>query len=66
VAFSVLSEVTAGAYFMNPQVRQSLGYDGQNARPIDPRPDYQDLLEAVVRRGSIYRSISPTQETEDV
>jgi hypothetical protein len=55
-AFGVLSEFAAGAYFMNPQVRQAVGYGGQMARAIDPEPDYLDLLESVVQRGPIYRA----------
>jgi hypothetical protein len=56
-AFDMLAQTAAGAYFMNPQVQQSIGYAGQGPRPIDPRPDYQDdgLLESVIRRGLIYR-----------
>jgi hypothetical protein len=56
-AFGVLAEFAAAAYFMNAAVRRSLGYGGQNAQPIDPRPDYldDDLLEPVIRRGPIYR-----------
>ena len=55
--FVLLGEVVAGAYFMNPQVRQAIEYHGQTPRPIDPHPDYLDdgLLESVIRRGPIYR-----------
>ena len=56
-SFDLLAELVAGAYFLNPQVRASLGYDGQTARPIDSRPDYLDdgLLQSVIDRGPIYR-----------
>lgn len=56
-AFGVLAEVAAGAYFMNPEVQRGIGYTGQGPRPIDPRADYMEdgLLEAVIRRGPIYR-----------
>ena len=54
-AFGVLAEFAAGAYFMNPLVREEIGYGGQTARAIDPTPDYLDLLDAVVKRGPIYR-----------
>jgi hypothetical protein len=56
-AFDLLAQTAAGAYFMNPQVQQCIGYAGQGPQPIDPRPDYQDdgLLESVIRRGPIYR-----------
>ena len=30
-SFSLLAELVAGAYFLNPQVRASIGYDGQSA-----------------------------------
>lgn len=55
--FEVLAEVVAGAYFMNPDVRQAIDYHGQGPRPIDPRADYMEdgLLESVIRRGPIYR-----------
>lgn len=56
-AFSVLAELIPGAYFMNPEVRAALGYQGQGPRPIDPNPDYLDdgLLQSVIDRGPIYR-----------
>ena len=56
-AFGVLAEIVSGAYFMNPDVRQAIGYAGQERRPMDPRPDYMEdgLLESVIRRGPIYR-----------
>ena len=56
-AFGVLAEFAAGAYFMNPDVLRAIGYAGQDARPIDPRPDYLDegLLQSVIDRGPIYR-----------
>jgi len=56
-AFAMLAEFAAAAYFLNPAVRQAIGYGGQTARPIDPHPDYLDngLLDSVIRRGPIYR-----------
>ena len=56
-AFAILTEVAAGAYFLNPKVRASLGYSGQSARPIDGKPDYLEdaLLQSVINRGPIYR-----------
>src|SRR4051812_889057 len=56
-AFGVLAEITAAAYFMNPEVQRVIGYTGQTPQPIDPRLDYLDdeLLEPVIRRGAIYR-----------
>jgi hypothetical protein len=60
-AFGMLCEFSAGAYFMNPLVHEAIGYVGQSPRPIDPTPDYLDLLEAVVKRGPIYRP-TPVEE----
>ena len=56
-AFAVLAESVPGAYFLNPNVRAKLKYDGQSPRPIDPRADYLDdgLLQSVIDRGPIYR-----------
>jgi hypothetical protein len=62
LAFGALAEVAAAAYFMNPDVRQRIGYAGQGPQPIDPAPDYLDLLEPVLRRGPIYR---PTPAARD-
>src|SRR6266480_2995471 len=55
--FGLLTEIAAGAYFLNPQVLAKLGYTGQEPKPIDPHPDYLDdgLLQAVLNRGAIYR-----------
>jgi hypothetical protein len=60
-AFGVLAESVPGAYFLNPGVRTRLKYDGQSARPIDPRQDYLDegLLQSVIDRGPIYRPTPP-------
>jgi len=57
--FFVLTEVVAGGYFLNPLVRDAVGYPGQESVPIvaeDP-PDYEQdgLLASVVARGPIYR-----------
>ena len=53
----VLAEFVPGAYFLNARVRDKLGYAGQKARAIDPRPDYLEdgLLQSVIDRGAIYR-----------
>ena len=57
--FDLLCTVVAGAYFLNPHIRQMIGYPGQQALPIqveDP-PDYEQdgLLASVIARGPIYR-----------
>jgi hypothetical protein len=55
--FGLLTELVPGAYFLNPQVSEQLGYHGQGPRPIDARTDALDesLLQAVKNRGLIYR-----------
>ena len=55
--FALLAEFVPGAYFLNPRVREALGYTGQKARPIDPRSDHLDdgLLQSVIDRGPIHR-----------
>lgn len=55
--FGLLAEFAASAYFLDPAVRESIGYAGQTPRAIDPRSDYLEngLLDSVVRRGPIYR-----------
>jgi hypothetical protein len=55
--FALLAEFVPGAYFLNPRVREELGYTGQTARPIDPRSDHLDegLLQSVIDRGPIHR-----------
>lgn len=54
--FDAFSVLTAGAYFMNPQIKRRIGYPGQEARPVtgDDVPTYIDMLEKVVDRGPIY------------
>lgn len=61
-AYGILTEVVTAAYFMNPDVRQAVGYTGQGPSSIDPRVDYMEdgLLESVIKRGPIYR---PTPKT---
>jgi hypothetical protein len=57
LAFGLFADFVGGAYFLNTSVREKLGYGGQTARAIDPRPDYLDhgLLESVIDRGPIFR-----------
>ena len=64
-SFGLLAELVPGAYFLNPQVRASLGYHGQGPHPIDPRPDYLDdgLLQSVIDRGPIYRPTPRQQQS---
>jgi len=57
--FGVLAEVVAGGYFLNPEVRSSIGYPGQQSVPIEHEepPDYEQdgLIASVIARGPIYR-----------
>jgi hypothetical protein len=54
-AFEALGTLTAGAYFLNPEVRQLIGYPGQVATPAREDLDtYADLLGNVLDRGQIY------------
>jgi hypothetical protein len=59
LGFDLLSGIVAGAYFLNPEVRQAIGYPGQERVPIVPEspPDYEQdgLLASVNARGPIYR-----------
>jgi len=57
--FQALTTVAGGGYFLDAEVRESLGYRGQEAVPIEhtePR-DYEreGLLDSVAGRGPIYR-----------
>ncbi|MCW2794426.1 MAG: hypothetical protein JWO76_3524 [Nocardioides sp.] len=57
-AFEALGTLAAGAYFLNPEVKQLIGYPGQV--PTVPRDDtdtYFDLLENVLERGQVYRDV---------
>jgi hypothetical protein len=56
--WTVLTAGVPGAYFMNPEMREAIGYPGLEVRPIDPDvEDWMDdgLLESVKARGPVYR-----------
>jgi hypothetical protein len=57
--FSVLAEIVPNAYYMNPAIRDRIGYPLQQAVPIDPDedddPEAQALIASVRARGTIYR-----------
>jgi hypothetical protein len=56
--FDSLGTLTAGAYFLNPEVRRLIGYPGQVSIPIREDVDsYIDMLANVVERGQVYRSV---------
>ncbi|MCY7401474.1 MAG: hypothetical protein LH477_11065 [Nocardioides sp.] len=57
-AFEALGTLLAGAYFLNPEVRQLIGYPGQvPTPPKDDMDTYLDLLENVLDRGQVYRNV---------
>ena len=59
-AFEALGTLTAGAYFLNPEVRERIGYPGQvPTPPKDDTDTYLHLLENVMERGQVYRD-APT------
>jgi hypothetical protein len=59
--FEALGTLTAGAYFLNPSIRELVGYPGQETRDfIDEVPLYLELLEHVAERGPIYRPTPPS------
>jgi hypothetical protein len=61
--FDALGTVTAGAYFLNPEVKRLIGYPGQVPQPIEDDVDtYVDLLQNVAERGPIYRE-APAEST---
>ncbi len=55
--FDALTIMAASSYTMSPQVRQLIGYPGQEARTLRPTEDlpYLDMLEHVVERGNPVR-----------
>jgi hypothetical protein len=60
LAFETLGTLLAGAYFLNPDVRQLIGYPGQVPTPAHEDLDsYADLLENVIDRGQVYRDVGP-------
>lgn len=61
-AFGTLVLVVVAAYFMAPEARAAIGYDGQHALLIDTTelPHYLEdgTLDRVVARGPFYRDIA--------
>jgi hypothetical protein len=57
--WGTLTTVVAGAYFLNPEIAEKVGYPGRRAIPVDvePNPDWLEdgLLDSVKSRGPIYR-----------
>jgi len=58
-AHGALLETVAGGYYAHPEVRELIGYTGQQAVPVRVAdfPEYasEGLLERVVARGPVYR-----------
>ncbi|MGD1888042.1 MAG: hypothetical protein ACFB01_13150 [Cohaesibacteraceae bacterium] len=55
--FSALAIVLANAYFMHPNVREAIGYPGQEARDSSVGLTTEDeaLMQVVAARGPVYR-----------
>ena len=57
--WGTLTTVVAGAYFLNPEIAEKVGYPGRRAIPVDDgsEPDWlQDgLLDSVKSRGPVFR-----------
>ncbi|MEO1190909.1 MAG: hypothetical protein AAFY02_04085 [Pseudomonadota bacterium] len=58
-ALGAIGLLASAGYYMQPQVRDLIGYPGQENRPVDAdsEPDYvtNGMLQAVIDRGPIYR-----------
>jgi hypothetical protein len=58
-ALSAIGLVASAAYYMQPRVRELIGYPGQEKRPGDPdeTPEYvaNGMLQQVLDRGPIYK-----------
>ena len=55
--FAVLSTAVVGAYYLSAEVRDLIGYPGQQPNPLSVagEPDYLDMLERVYERHPGYR-----------
>lgn len=55
--FAVLSTAVVGAYYLSAEVRDLIGYPGQQPSPLSvaAEPDYLDMLERVYERHPGYR-----------
>jgi hypothetical protein len=51
---AALASAIVAAYYFNPDVRERIGYAGQQAIPLGP-PDHEEFLESVKSRGPVYR-----------
>ena len=55
--FAVLSTAVVGSYYLSPEVRDLIGYPGQEPSPLSVagEPDYLEMLERVYERHPGYR-----------
>ncbi|MDT7561409.1 MAG: hypothetical protein QOC83_670 [Pseudonocardiales bacterium] len=60
-AHAALLEAVAGGYYAHPEVRELIGYTGQQPVPVRVAdfPEYlaEGLLERVLERGPVYRAV---------
>ena len=58
--FAILSTTVVGAYYLSEEVRELIGYPGQQPSPfsVASEPDYLELLERVYERHPGYRECS--------
>ena len=60
MALATIGLVASAAYYMSPEIRQLIGYPGQEKRSFDAdaTPEYvtNGMLQVVIDRGPIYRS----------
>lgn len=60
IALATIGLVASAAYYMSPEIRQLIGYPGQEKRSFDAdaTPEYvtNGMLQVVIDRGPIYRS----------
>ena len=60
IALATIGLVASAAYYMSPEIRQLIGYPGQQKRSFDAdaTPEYvtNGMLQVVIDRGPIYRS----------
>ncbi len=55
--FAALGEVVAGAFYLEPEIQDRIGYHGRVSAPVETEPDVDPALLAPVRaRGPIYRA----------
>jgi hypothetical protein len=54
--FAALGEIVAGAYYLEPDIQDLIGYHGRASAPVELEPDLDEtLLAPVIARGPIFR-----------